>query len=185
LTAPPQPNAPFDGKAPVVVAPGGAAHRKLQDGFAEFRRVFPPFVCFPQIIPTDEVVSLKIFHREDEPLCRLFLNDDQKRRLDRLWEEHRFISQWPITENINLPQFIEYVTQDQPKSLVEYFETLREPFRQRAETFKRELEAAAPAQLDQLVALAERAYRRTFAESEKSALRELYAGLRKKEIPHD
>ena len=46
-------------------------------GYAEFRRVFPMFVCFPPVIPTDEAVSLKMFHREDEPLERLFLTAEQ------------------------------------------------------------------------------------------------------------
>jgi hypothetical protein len=31
------------------------------------------------VVPTDEVVSLKMFHREDEVLSRLFLNDEQQR----------------------------------------------------------------------------------------------------------
>src|SRR5207244_8559796 len=73
---------PWDGKSPLVASPNGAAVKQLSEGFAEFRRVFPPFISFSQVIPTDEVVCLKLFHREDEPLCRLFLNDDQKRRLD-------------------------------------------------------------------------------------------------------
>ena len=89
-------------------------------------------VCYPHIIPVDEVVCLKQFHRDDEPLMRLFLDDAQKRRLDRLWEEHRFVSQWPISENKYLPLFIGFVTQDNPKALVTYFEAKREPFRLRA-----------------------------------------------------
>ena len=82
--------------APVETQPsGGAATKQLLQGYADFRRCFPQFVCFPQIIPTDEVVCLKLYHREDEPLMRLFLDEEQGRRLDRLWEEHRFITQWP------------------------------------------------------------------------------------------
>jgi len=61
---------------------------------------------------------------------------------------HRFITQWPITENKILPQFIGFVTQDQPKELVVFYENMRESFRKRAEGFERELEDAAPAQLD-------------------------------------
>ena len=48
------------------------------------------------------------------------------RTIDRLWEEHRFISHWPVTEHKNLPLFIGFVTQDQPKELVRYFEGLRD-----------------------------------------------------------
>src|SRR5439155_14081903 len=137
------------------------------EGFAEFRRVLPPFICYPHIIPTDEVVCLKLYHREDEPLIRLFLDDEQTRRLERLWAEHRFITQWPVTEHKNLPLFIGFVTQDQPKALVVYFEGLREPFRKRAEEFEKEVADAAPKQLEQIVGLAARAYRRPLQDREK------------------
>jgi len=32
-------------------------------------------------------VTLTLYHREDEPLCRLMLDAKEKARLDRLWEE--------------------------------------------------------------------------------------------------
>ena len=85
-----------------------------------------------------------MFHREDEPLVRLFLDDEQKRRLDRLWDEHRFISRQPVAENDYLPQFIGFVTQDQPKELLAFFEGQRPPFQKRAEEFEKEEEAADP-----------------------------------------
>jgi hypothetical protein len=185
LTAPPTPDARWDGKSPVVARTGSDAYKHLLQGFADFRRVFPQFICFPQIVPTDEVVCLKLYHREDEPLTRLFLDDEQARRLDRLWAEHRFISQWPITEHKNLPLFIGFVTQDQPKALVAYFEGKREPFRKRAEEFEKELDAAAPKQLDALAPLASRAYRRPLRDGEKAELDRLYAALRKKDIAHE
>jgi hypothetical protein len=181
-TAPPA-GAAWDGKGPIVAS--AAARDRLGKGFAEFRRLFPPFICFPQIIPTDEVVCLKIFHREDEPLSRLFLNEEQSKRLDRLWAEHRFITQWPITENKILPQFIGFVTQDQPKELVVFYENMREPFRKRAEAFERELEAAAPAQLAQLAGFASRAFRRPLRDEERAEFEKLYNSLRKKGVGHD
>ncbi len=185
LTTPPTPNARWDGNSQFVASPNSAAAKKLQQGFADFRSCFPTFICFPQIIPTDEVVCLKLYHREDEPLLRLFLDDEQTRRLNRLWEEQRFISQWPVTEHKNLPLFIGFVTQDQPKALVVYFEGLREPFRKRAEEFEKEVAAAGPKQLDQLLDFAARAYRRPLQEKEKSDLLALYETLRKKEVKHE
>ncbi|HEY2908736.1 MAG TPA: hypothetical protein VGI99_00730, partial [Gemmataceae bacterium] len=86
----------WDAKSPLLAVPGGPAHKKLLAGFGEFRRLFPPFLCFQQVIPTDETVSLKMFHREDEPLRRLFLSPEQTRQIDRLWAEHRFISRQPL-----------------------------------------------------------------------------------------
>ncbi len=185
LTAPPPPEVSWDGKSPFVAPPNSAAAKRLLQGFADFRRCFPTFICYPRIIPEDEVVCLKLYHREDDHLIRLFLDNAQTRRLERLWEEHRFITQWPITEHKNLPLFIGFVTQDQPKELVVYFEGLREPFRKRAEAFENELEAAAPKQLDSLLDLAGRAYRRPLHEKEKAELLQLYATLRKKPMTHD
>ena len=163
--------------------PGSAA--RLKEGYEAFRRVFPLYLCFPQVIPTDEVVCLKMFHREDEPLKRLFLDAAQKARLERLWAAHRFVSRQPLAENAYLPQFIGFVTQDQPKELLRYYEGMRPVFRKRAEQFEKEAEAAVPRQMEELLAFAERAYRRPLAEKEKAALLALHAALRKKGMPHD
>src|SRR5262249_12966326 len=149
-------------------------YRRLLRGYADFRRVFPLFVCFPQVVPTDEVVSLKMFHREDEPLARLFLDDEARRRLDRLWAEHRFISRQPVAVNNYLPQFIGFVAQDQPKEMLAFFEGQRPAFRRRADDFLKDEEAAVPRQLDALLEFAARAYRRPLREKERADLLALY-----------
>ena len=119
----------WDGKSPVIASPRRKAFQEITRGFSQFRDCFPLYVSFPNVIPNDEVVSLKMFHREDEPLARLFLDDQETRRLDRLWTEHRFISRQPIAENNYLPLFIGFVTQDQPKEMVAFFESRRPAFR--------------------------------------------------------
>ncbi len=162
-----------------------AGHRKLLKGYADFRRVFPLFLCFPQVVPTDEVVSLKMFHREDEPLERLFLDAEQQRRLDQLWAEHRFISRQPVAENNYLPQFIGFVTQDQPKEMLAYFESQRPAFQKRADDFLKEEEAAIPKQLDALLHFAERAYRCPLQKKEKSDLLALYRAVRARGAGHE
>lgn len=184
-TGPPAPGSRWDGKSPLVAAPGGLARGRLLAGFEEFRRLFPPFICYPRVIPDDEVVCLKTFHREDEPLIRLFLDEEQARRIDRLWEEHRFISKFPAVEDEYLPLFIGFVTQDQPGELLRYFEGQREPFRRRADRFREDYEAAAPGQLRALLDFAARAYRRPLAEAEKGGLLDLYRGLRGKGVSHE
>jgi len=63
----------LDGKQPCVA--GTAASKRIAAGLDEFRRVFPLFLCFPRVWPDDEAVCLKAFHRDDEPLSRLFLDD--------------------------------------------------------------------------------------------------------------
>jgi hypothetical protein len=185
LTAPPQPDAPLAPRGPFVGLPTGAAAKQLLQGCEEFRRIFPPFISYNRVVPDDEVVCLKLYHREDEPLVRLFLDDAQSREVERLWAEHRFISQWPVTEHKQLPLFIGFVTQDQPKELVVFFENKREPFRKRAEAFEKERDAAAPWHLAALLDFAGRAYRRPLEEKEKTELMGLYATLRKKEMSHE
>jgi hypothetical protein len=185
LTAPPGPSAAWDAATPVVAVPDGPNHKQFLAGLAEFRRLFPPNICYPHVIPLDEVVCLKTFHREDEPLIRLFLDDEQNRQIDRLWQEHRFITKFPVVENEYLPLFIGFVTQDQPKQLVDYFEGQRPVFRERAETFERDFEAAAPRQLEQLLDFAARAYRRPLLATEANKLQALYQSLREKEGSHE
>ncbi len=175
----------WDGKSPVVASASGTGFKQLVQGYDEFRRCFPLFVCFPVVVPVDEAVSLKMFHREDEQLNRLFLDETQKQRLDHLWSEHRFISQQPLAENNYLPQFIGFVTQDQPKELLAYFEGQRPVFKKRAEEFEQDLVAAIPKQMDRLLEFAGRAYRRPLQEKEKAGLNSLYQALRSKGAPHE
>jgi mono/diheme cytochrome c family protein len=179
------PNVPADDKGKLAAAPGSAEAKRTLQGFDDFRRCFPAFICYSRVIPDDEVVCLKLFHREDDDLIRLFLNDEQTKRLDRLWRDLRFIARYPVTENNQLPQFIGFVTQDQPKSLVAFFEGKREPFRKRAEEFLKEEENAIPKQLDALLDFAIRAYRRPLRAEEKTELLRLHETLRKKGLSHE
>jgi hypothetical protein len=173
----------WDGKSPVTLTPED--YQQLLHGFTEFRHVFPRFVCFAEVIPTDEAVSLKMFHREDEPLERMFLNAERKRHIDYLWTEHRFISRQPLAENAYLPQFIGYVTQDQPKELLAYFEGQRPVFQKRADDFQKELDAAVPGQLQALLRFAEKAYRRPLSGKESCDLLNLHQSARKKGADHE
>jgi hypothetical protein len=185
LTAPPGPNAPWDNAGPVLASPDGTGYRRLLQGCADFRRLFPLFLCFPRVVPNDEVVSLKMFHREDEALARLFLDAGEWRRLERLWGEHRFISRQPVAENDYLPLFIGFVTQDQPKAMVTFFEDQRPAFRRRADEFLKDEAAAIPRQLDALLEFAGRAYRRPLHEREKTSLLTLYQAIRAKGAGHE
>jgi hypothetical protein len=169
-----EPAAGWEKKGNLPAAPPGVDGDRLKAGFAAFRECFPMFICYPQIIPVDEVVCLKQYHRDDEPLVRLFLNEAERRELDGLWEEHRFISQWPIAEEKYLPLFIGFVTQDQPKEMVTYFEAMREPFHKRAVEFQREIDAGAQRELEWLIGFAGRAYRRPLTGEEAAGLRAFY-----------
>ncbi len=185
LTTSPKSNTAWDAKTPIVALPNGPGHKQLLKGYAEFRQLFPPNVCYPHVIPLDEVVCLKTFHREDEPLIRLFLDEKQTTQIDRLWQEHRFLTHYPAVENEYLPLFIGFVTQDQPKQLLDYFEGQRSVFKKRADQFEADFEAAAPQQMEQLLDFAARAYRRPLLTEEQNGLMALYQSLQEKGLSHE
>ncbi len=186
ISASPDPKtAAWNPESPIVALPNGAGHKQLLDGLTAFRNLFPPYICYPHVIPLDEVVCLKTFHREDEPLIRLFLHDTLTLELDRLWEEHRFITKYPIVENEYLPLFIGFVTQDQPQSLVKSFENKRPAFQNWADEFQRDFDAAAQQQIEQMLEFASRAWRRPLLKSEVAGIKSLYQTLRQKSVPHE
>ncbi len=184
-TSKPAAAAVWDGKSPIAVPKGGARAAAVADGCREFRSLFPLYTCYPAVIPNDEVVSLKMFHREDEPLKRLFLTAEQNATLDRLWAQHLFISRQPAAENKYLPLFIGFVTQDQPKEMVSFFEGQRPAFQKRSDLFEKGELAAEPSQIAALVDFAARAYRRPLTSSEKAEIDQLYRAIRAKGAPHD
>lgn len=179
------PDVSTHGDGPLLGSMEGPGYKKLVAGQNEFRRIFPLFTCFPPVVPTDEVVTLKMFHREDEPLVRLFLDDSQARVLDRMWQEQRFVSRQPVAEYDYLPQFMGYTTQDTPKAFQQFFIDRKPLFKKHAEEFVKLEEAAIPKQLDAVRAFAEKAYRRPLQAKEKSDLDGLYQTLRKKGLPHE
>ncbi len=185
LDKPPVDGAGLAESSAIVAARDGATLKQLLTGFDEFRKTFPLFVCFPNVIPVDEVVNLKMYHREDEPLIRLFLDDRQRQEIDHLWDQHLFISQQAIAENRYLPTFIGFVTQDQPKELLNYFMDARPEFQKRADECQQEMDAAVPLQMQALADFAARAWRRPLQEADKSELSSLYQSMRAKGMSHD
>jgi hypothetical protein len=150
--------------------------------FGRFREVFPAALCYPQIVPVDEVVTLALFHREDDNLIRLMLEDSEKAELDRLWNDLKYVSQEPLKVEVGYKQFMEYVTQDGD---VRLFEPLRKPIADRAAEFRKELVTTETAHLRALLDLADRAWRRPLTEEDRTNLRLLYDKLRASGTPHD
>src|SRR5260221_14471440 len=98
----------------------------------EFRRIFPAALCYTKIVPVDEVVTLTLFYREDDHLARLMLDDAQKAKLDRLWDELHYISQEALTLVDAFEQIWQLATQEaDPKE----FEQLHNPINYRATPF--------------------------------------------------
>jgi hypothetical protein len=168
--------------APVLTNESSAARKRFEKGFDEFRHWFPAALCYIRIVPVDEVVTLTLFHREDEPLVRLMLDEKERAELDRLWEELHFVSHDALTLVDAFAQLMEYATQDSDPKL---FEPFRKPIHDSAAAFRQELVDAEPRQIDKLVEFAARAYRRPLSDAQTAELRKLYATLRKQELEHD
>jgi hypothetical protein len=167
---------------PILVSENSAARKRIEAAFAEFRDLFPAALCYTKIVPIDEVVTLTLYYREDHHLARLMLDDAQRARLDRLWQELRYISQDSLTLVDALAQLIEYATQDADPKV---FEPLRQPFNDRAAAFRQSLVDSEPHHLAALLDFAAGAFRRPLTIAETAELRGLYSRIRKQEIPHE
>lgn len=174
-------NARANSSAPILVKDGSATRQRLETAFADFRALFPIALCYTKIVPTDEVVTLTLFYREDDQLRRLMLNDAQTAELNRMWEELRFVSESPLKQVDVFEQLYQFATQDADPSA---FEPLREPIRQAAAAFKQELVDAEPKQLQAVLDFAQRAWRRPLTKEEQTGLRGLYQKLRSQDLPH-
>ncbi len=167
---------------PVIVNEQSAARRRVEAAFDEFRQLFPAALCYSKIVPVDEVVTLTLFHREDQHLSRLLLTPAQTAHLDRLWDQLYFVSRAPLVQVDVFEQLWQYATQDADPSK---FEPLRQPILDRAAAFRHQLVAAEPKHLNAVIAFAHRAYRRPIEASETAELHALYALLRQQDLPHE
>jgi hypothetical protein len=167
---------------PILVSDQSVTRRRIEAAFDEFRQLFPAAVCYTKIVPVDEVVTLTLFHREDDHLVRLLLDTTQARRLDQLWNELRYVSCDALTLVDAFAQLMEYATQDADPKV---FEPLRGPINERAAAFRQLLVDTEPKHIDALLAFAERAWRRPLSADDLADLRTLYAGLRNQGITHE
>jgi hypothetical protein len=167
---------------PVLTHPGSAARRRMEQAFAGFRELFPAALCYTKIVPVDEVVTLTLYHREDDHLRRLMLDDPAAAELDRLWSELHYISQDALKLVDAYEQLWQYATQDADPKV---FEPMRQPILDRAAAFRRELTSSEPRHVDAVAAFAGRAWRRPLTAREDEELRMFYRTLRGEELPHD
>ena len=173
---------PVGSDTPILVLAGSAARKRTEAALDQFRQLFPAALCYTKIVPVDEVVTLTLYYREDDQLRRLLLDDAQTAELERLWAQLHFVSHSPLKLVDAFEQLWQYATQDADPSA---FTPMREPIKQRAEAFRKELLAAEPKQLEAVVNFAERAWRRSLKSAEREELNALYRKLRAQELPHD
>jgi hypothetical protein len=181
LTQKPEALTALRADVPVLVGATSAARKRWEAVFEDFRRIFPSALCYTKIVPVDEVVTLTLFHREDEPLCRLMLDEKQKAALDRLWDELHFVSHDALTLVDAFNQLMEYATQDADPRV---FEPFRKPIHDRAAAFRKALVDAEPRHVEAVIDLAGRAWRRPLSDAEKQELRDLHRKLRGQGIAH-
>lgn len=158
-----QPDASF------VVGRDIESRERLQADIDQFCQLFPVALSYNRIVPVDEVVTLRLYYREDEPLRRLILDPQQVEALDQLWDELLFVAEAPIKQVAAYEQLYQFATQDRP-DLVNDFESLRGPIVKAAEDFKHGLPEAEQAQKQAMIALAEKAWRRPLSDEERDEL---------------
>ncbi len=164
---------------PVLVREGSRVRARFAASLEEFRRVFPAGLCFRQIIPVDEVVTMLQFFRGDEPLARLILDDAERARLDRLWDALHYVSQDAIKVYQNFDQMLGFASQEGDTAKVESW---RKPITAANEAALKVQAASEPKQFASLLAVAARAYRRPLAGREEQELRALYQSFRAGEV---
>ncbi len=166
----------------ILARPGSQAERKLLADLDGFRQLFPAALCYTKIVPVDEVVTLTLFYREDDHFRRLLLDDAQAAALDRLWDELHFVSEDALKLVDVFEQLWQFSTQDGDPTVLE---PLREPIAAGAARFRALRDAAGVAQLNDVIAFADRAWRRPLDGREKSDLRDLYRELLADDLSHD
>jgi hypothetical protein len=154
--------------APILVNDASEARQRFEAAFEDFRRLFPIALCYSQIVPVDEVVTLTLYHREDEPLRRLFLDEAETTALDRLWDEMLFVSEAPLKQIDVFEQLFQYATQDAKPSA---FEPMREPILKAAAAFKEQQKSALAVQSEAVIDFAAKAWRRPLTEQEITGLK--------------
>lgn len=168
--------------APILV--GEKARPRVEAALDEFRNLFPEALCYARIVPVDEVVTLKLFYREDDHLKRLMLDEAQAAEIDRLWDELFFVAQEPLQLAVSYEQLYEFATQDRP-DIVKALEPLRKPLNDRADLFRQRMRDTEPVHVKALLKLADRAWRRSLSDHEEIEIENLYGRLREVGVDHD
>jgi hypothetical protein len=167
--------------SPVIVNEESRARKRFEAAFDDFRQLFPVALCYTKIVPVDEVITLTLLYREDEPLQRLMLDDADKAALDRTWDELLFVNETPLKEVDAFEQLYQFATQDADPTVLA---PMREPIKRAAAAFRKRLLEVEPKQVQAVLDFAARAWRRPLTNAERDELRSLYQKLRTQKLPH-
>lgn len=168
-----------------IVHPHVAAERARPA--AEFRALFPPSVLFEPIIPRDAQGSLFMFHREDEPLRRLMLNDAGREELERLWSELHFLREDAHAHALMYAELLKFYANPNGAPRMDFFfnPVIGERVKREEAALLAQQVAAEPKHLDALLAFAARAWRRSLDTDEREILVSAYRADRAEGIKHD
>ena len=169
---------------PILVSEGSSTHERVESQFRSFVDLFPAALCYAKIVPVDEVVTLTLFHREDDHLRRLMLNDNQADELDQLWDELSYVAQEPLKYQVAFEQIREFATQDRP-DLVKRWAPHVDSINRRADDFRDLMTNTEPIHVNAIIDFAHRCWRRPLTVSEVQNLRNLYGRLRNDGIIHE
>jgi len=154
---------------------------------AEFRALFPPAVVFQPIIPRDAQGSLFLYHREDEPLRRLLLDEAGRTELDRLWSELDFVSEQPFATPRMYEEILQYyrAPNDGARIMFFYIQLFEEQVKQEEVALRAAKVTAETTHLQALLAFAARAWRRPLTGDELAAILASYRADRADGVKHD
>jgi hypothetical protein len=154
---------------------------------AEFRALFPGAVLFGQFIPRDAQGSLFLFHREDEPLRRLILDEPERVQLERLWSEFHFVSENALAHGLMYADLMKFYANPNGGPRMDFFiqSEVGERVEHGQKAFLAAQRAAEPKHLDALLSFAERAWRRPLAAHERDAILAAYRTDRAEGIKHE
>lgn len=175
----PEPNTVW--ASPILVTSGSETEVRIVREIEQFRSLFPAAMCYVQIVPVDEVVTLTLFYREDNHLKRLMLDEAQAKKLDQLWDKLHFVSKDALKLVDAFEQLWQYATQDADPSA---FEPMRQPIMQRAESFQKTMKNAEAKHVESLAKFAVKAWRYYRQDQTDEKVREFYAKLRDQELDH-
>ena len=174
-------------KRPILIGEGSSKRAVIESALDDYRQLFPAALCFNQIVPVDEVLTLATFYREDDHLARLMLDETQSARLDRLWVELHYVSHSAFLYATAVDLLLEVMAGNGLDDKTQYnaLVPLREPSERRAADFRKELIEDQPGQVEALIDFAARAYRRLPTEAEVEDLRGLYSRLGEQGLEHE
>ncbi|OYP32986.1 DUF1592 domain-containing protein [Rhodopirellula sp. MGV] len=169
---------------PTLAVPGSKRFEEIANSYRRFRELFPPAVCYTRIVPVDEVVTLSLYHRQDEALQRLILSEDEIATLNAMWDEMLFVAQEPLRYEVAFEQLREFATQDRP-DLVKVWDPLKPGVTARAEAFRQRQMQLEPLHVNSVIEFANRAWRRPLETEEFDQIRDLYQILRAEGLDHE